>query len=75
MADSEFDVYAEDYDRTLAQGLAVSGEDKNYFARGRVAWLGKRLQQMEFEPRRVLDFGCGTGSSTPLFSNCCALIS
>lgn len=65
MTESEFDVYAEDYDQALAQGLAVSGEDKNYFARGRIAWLSKRLQQLGIEPRSALDFGCGTGSSTP----------
>ena len=37
--DSDFDVYATNYDDALAQGLSVSGEDKTYFARGRVQWL------------------------------------
>ena len=32
-----FDKYADDYDAALAEGLSVSGEDKDYFARGRVA--------------------------------------
>ena len=67
MSDFEFDVYAEDYDQALAQGLAISGEDKNYFAHGRIRWLSKRLQQMKIKPRSALDFGCGTGSATPFF--------
>ena len=29
-----FDAYVEDYDAALAQGLSISGEDKNYFAQG-----------------------------------------
>ena len=59
-----FDGDAEAYDHALAQGLSVSGEDKNYFARGRVAWLRGRVQSLGACPERVLDFGCGTGSST-----------
>ena len=66
----EFDTFAEAYDRALAEGISVSGEDKTYFARGRLAWLGRRLQTMNFAARSVLDFGCGTGSSTPYFHEC-----
>jgi hypothetical protein len=32
-----FDEYADGYDAALTQGLSVSGEDKHYFARGRIA--------------------------------------
>jgi len=64
-AKSEFDVYAADYDEALAQGISISGEDKNYFAKGRVAWLSRCLSQLEVRPRTVMDFGCGTGSSIP----------
>jgi hypothetical protein len=32
-----FDEYTADYDTALARGLSVSGEDKAYFAHGRVA--------------------------------------
>jgi SAM-dependent methyltransferase len=62
---SEFDAFAEDYDTALAQGLSVSGEDKNYFAQGRIDWLARCLRMHQCDPRRVLDFGCGTGSSAP----------
>ena len=63
--EAEFDRYAEDYDAALAQGLAATGEDKNYFARGRLRWLRAEVQRRGFRPRAVLDFGCGTGSAAP----------
>jgi SAM-dependent methyltransferase len=62
---SEFDLYASNYDAALAQGLAVSGESKDFFAQGRVKWLAKCLAELGVQPQRLLDFGCGTGSSTP----------
>jgi len=63
---AEFDRYAEEYDAALAQGLSVSGEDKNFFARARVAFLASCLTRLSQEaPPVVLDFGCGTGSATP----------
>ena len=61
-----FDAYAEDYDATLAHGLSVSGEDKDYFSQGRIAWLARSLGS-EQSPGAVMDFGCGTGSATPYF--------
>ncbi|MBA3439429.1 MAG: methyltransferase domain-containing protein [Pyrinomonadaceae bacterium] len=60
---AEFDQYAEDYDAALAQGLSVSGEDKSYFAQGRITWLADCLQRLGEQPKSVMDFGCGTGSS------------
>lgn len=60
-----FDRYAAEYDAALAQGLSVSGEDKAHFARERVAWLAACLAALSHSPTAVMDFGCGTGSSTP----------
>lgn len=60
-----FDAYAADYDVTLARRISVSGEDKNYFARRRVEWLGSCLSEYLVQLRWVMDYGCGTGSSTP----------
>jgi SAM-dependent methyltransferase len=60
-----FDAHAEDFDETLAHALEATGEDKNYFARGRVQWLRRCLDELGVQPRDVLDFGCGTGSATP----------
>jgi SAM-dependent methyltransferase len=67
-SDREFDAYAASYDDDLARGLAISGEDKAYYAHGRIRWMGRRLAEMgERTPaRRILDFGCGDGASVPL---------
>jgi SAM-dependent methyltransferase len=68
---AEFDDYAAGYDASLAHGLSVSGEDRNYFARGRIAWLAGCLRQLEARPKVGMDFGCGTGSNVPF---CCDLL-
>ena len=58
-----FDAYAAQYDAALEKGISVSGEGKEYFARGRVLWLGKLLGKLGQAPKSVLDFGCGTGTA------------
>ena len=60
-----FDRYAENYDAALAKGISVSGEDKAFFARGRIQFLKALLEPMGFQPRNLMDYGCGTGSATP----------
>ena len=67
VAESEFDPYAEHYGHALAQGISVSGETKDYFAKARVAWLRRRLDQRGEKPKCVMDFGCGTGCALPYF--------
>jgi SAM-dependent methyltransferase len=62
-----FDTFASDYDMALAEGLAVSGEEKTYFIRGRISWLARCLRNSLDRPKRMLDFGCGTGASIPTF--------
>ncbi len=61
-----FDGYAKSYDAALSSALAPSGESREFFARGRVEWLRRCLGELGASPRRVLDFGCGDGSTTPL---------
>lgn len=61
-----FDEIAEQYDAVLNEGLSVTGETKDYFARARVRWLHGRLSALGVSPRSILDFGCGTGSAIPL---------
>lgn len=65
MSHSDFDIYAQNYDEALALGLSVTGESKDYYAAGRVAWLAKRLRSLDHRVRTVMDFGCGTGSGVP----------
>jgi SAM-dependent methyltransferase len=62
---AEFDDFALKYDEALERGIAVSGEDKDFFAKGRVAHLSGLLQTLGMHPKRILDFGCGTGSAIP----------
>jgi trans-aconitate methyltransferase len=62
-----FDKFAHQYDTLLDKSLQITGEDKEYFARGRLEWLAQRLAQLNSKPRTVLDFGCGSGSTIPLF--------
>lgn len=68
MNDSSFDGYAKSYDEDLQRALSVSGEDKNYFALGRMRWLAAWLCNAGFQSHKVLDFGCGTGSATPFIA-------
>lgn len=65
MSEAEFDIYARQYDKALNRGLALSGESKEYFATSRVQWLAARLAALNARPARVLDFGCGTGGTSP----------
>ena len=62
---SEFDRYAGTYDSALNRGLSVSGESKEYFAHQRVRWLAARLSDLGVQPSHVLDYGCGTGGTSP----------
>ncbi len=62
---TDFDTCAENYDSLLAVGLSITGEDKNYYARGRIVWLGRCLRMLNETPAIVMDFGCGTGSGIP----------
>jgi trans-aconitate methyltransferase len=64
-----FDSHASDYETQCAQGLSVSGESKDFFARGRVAYLRSLWERRGLpEPERVVDFGCGVGDVTPILA-------
>jgi SAM-dependent methyltransferase len=66
-ADGGFDKFAHQYDTLLGECLQITGEDKEYFARGRLEWLARQLGELGFQPGTLLDFGCGSGSTIPLF--------
>jgi SAM-dependent methyltransferase len=63
---TDFDRYAANYDAALSDALAVSGESKEYFARGRITYLKECLDRLSGSVTSVLDFGCGIGSGTML---------
>lgn len=61
------------YDGALARALSVSGESKEFFARGRIDATRAFLDEAgALDPvlgnaaPRVLDFGCGIGDSAPM---------
>src|SRR5262245_24806909 len=70
---AQFDRYAQSYDDVLQNALSISGENKNYFASGRIRWLKKSLEQISYQPLSVLDFGCGTGSSVSILRDICGI--
>jgi SAM-dependent methyltransferase len=61
-----FDRFALNYDAALNEGLAATGEGKEFFARRLVEHLRDRLDDLHVRPRSVMDFGCGTGSTTEI---------
>lgn len=65
--DAEFDQYADEYDVALERGLSVTGEGRLWYARERLAWVRRRLNAEGVAAGRILDFGCGDGSTTPEF--------
>jgi SAM-dependent methyltransferase len=63
----EFDRYAHEYDEALAKGIRISGQDRDFFARGRIKWIANELRKNGAASLSVMDFGCGSGLSTPYF--------
>ena len=57
--ESLFDRSAE-YGAMLERGLRLSGEGRDFFMEGRVRAL---CAELALPPRRILDFGCGTGET------------
>ncbi|MDQ3021260.1 MAG: class I SAM-dependent methyltransferase [Bacteroidota bacterium] len=54
---------SQEYDSMLNEGLKISGEEKEYFIRGRVEDLLRNLPQ-HLSIKKILDFGCGVGDAT-----------
>jgi SAM-dependent methyltransferase len=65
-AEDLFDQYAAAYEQALSNAIAPSGESREYFAEGRVAWLKRCLDKKKQSVATLLDFGCGDGATTPL---------
>jgi SAM-dependent methyltransferase len=65
-AEDLFDQYAAAYEQALSNAIAPSGETREYFAEGRVAWLKRCLEEIKQPANSLLDFGCGDGATTPL---------
>lgn len=63
---TDFARYVSNYDACLNQALSPTGENTEFFGRGRVRWLARCLAKLDAKPKAVLDFGCGIGSTAPL---------
>jgi SAM-dependent methyltransferase len=63
-----FDDCAERYEAVVRQGVRLSGETLEFFARARVEFLIRALRGWGVYPRirRILDYGCGTGGTSQL---------
>ena len=60
MSTALFDL-SDQYEQMLQRGIGLSGEDRQYFIEGRVNDL---KSQLPVSPKRILDFGCGTGEAS-----------
>jgi SAM-dependent methyltransferase len=65
---SELFELSDQYAEMLQRGLQLSGETQDFFIAGRVRHLTRSLPP-GFRPRRILDFGCGTGNTTPYLAD------
>jgi SAM-dependent methyltransferase len=68
MSPAEFDRFATSYDQELAKSLAITGEDRGFYAQGRIDWTAQCVAQLRSQVRRVLDYGCGNGANAPLLA-------
>jgi SAM-dependent methyltransferase len=53
----------EEYEAMLQQGIALTGNDRHFFIKGRFDFMLSRTC-IHANPKKILDFGCGTGDAT-----------
>jgi ubiquinone/menaquinone biosynthesis C-methylase UbiE len=65
MAETDFDKYVDDYRDIINKVSSISGEQFEYFIQLRLSLMSERIGQKysRSEPIRILDFGCGTGTT------------
>jgi ubiquinone/menaquinone biosynthesis C-methylase UbiE len=67
MNESEFDKFADEYQKLHAANIRLSGETPDYFARYKVEDVARLLGPDRHNDLRILDFGSGVGTSVPHF--------
>jgi SAM-dependent methyltransferase len=68
MTQQEFDAHARSYKDVLDESIGFSGEDSDYFAEYKIRDLSRELARSGTDTDaalRLLDFGCGVGTSMP----------
>jgi len=68
MTPAEFDRFARSYDQDLAKSLAVTGEDRTYYAQRRIDWTVQCCARLQHPVKRILDYGCGDGANAPMLA-------
>ena len=66
MKAAEFDKFADVYEADLNAALSATGENQDYFARGRVKFLANCLRDLREQPQAAMDYGCGIGGTAVL---------
>lgn len=68
MHEQEFDRFADEYQRLMAETTGFAGDSPDYFLRYKIDDAVTLLRELDLaEAPRILDFGAGIGSSVPLF--------
>jgi ubiquinone/menaquinone biosynthesis C-methylase UbiE len=67
MQESEFDKFADEYQKMHAANITASGEGPEFFARYKIEDVRTKLAERALEDLHVLDFGAGVGTSIPHF--------
>jgi len=58
----KFDQYADTYNNLHRESTRIAGEDPDYFAAYKVAFLSDHLRKSANPSEDILDFGCGVGN-------------
>lgn len=62
----QFDRYAHSYRDLHRASIRASGEEPDYFAAYKIAYMASRMGgKVAAQPLNILDFGCGVGASIP----------
>jgi SAM-dependent methyltransferase len=65
---AQFNAFAKNYNETLSKGLSVTGEGPAFYAENRVMVTNLLLKPGGIPIERILDFGCGIGTSIPFLA-------
>jgi len=68
MSPAEFDRFTTSYEEDLAKSLAVTGEDRKFYAQRRIDWTARCCERLKYRVRRILDYGCGDGANAPILA-------
>jgi trans-aconitate methyltransferase len=64
----QFNAFAKNYDEALSKGLSITGEGPAFYAENRVAVTNLLIEPKKIPIERILDFGCGIGTSIPFLA-------